>query len=428
MMYDMTTGIIIVFVLGYVMIALESATKINKAATSLLMCSLVLALYAMSGISVEELNHVIESDLGEASSTLFLLMGAMAIVYVVDKHEGFNFVKQLLHSKSKRSLLWKVTSITFILSSVLDNLTTSIVMMMILHKLVENREDRLWYASSIIIAANAAGAFSPIGDVTTIMLWNSHAISAFGIIKGVMLSSIVSVVLPVLFIQRHLSGTLCLSAEEGQGNSHIAKNRRITILVLGVGGLCSVPVFHSITGLPAYVGILLVLGILWFTTEIMYRGKSEEDSTAHHVAPMLKDIDLPTILFFLGVLMSVSVLSNIGIMTKLGDWFNNTIGNYYLITSSIGVLSALVDNVALVAAAMKMYTIDATSVALATDGTFWQMLAFCAGTGGSLLIIGSATGVVVMGMEKISFSWYLKHITPIVLLGYLAGIFVYCIG
>lgn len=424
----MTTEIIIVFVLGYVLIALESVTKVNKAATSLLMCSIILALYAMSGISGEELNQIIELDLGEASSTLFFLMGAMAIVYVVDKHEGFNFVRHLLYSKSKKALLWKVSSITFILSSVLDNLTTSIVMMMILHKLVEEREDRLWYASAIIISANAAGAFSPIGDVTTIMLWNSHAISAFGIIKGMMLSSIISVVIPVFFIQRHLYGMLSLRVEEGRVNSHIARNRRITILALGVGGLCSVPVFHSFTGLPAYVGILMVLGILWLTTEIMYRGKSEEDLTAHHVAPMLKAIDLPTILFFLGVLMSVSVLSNIGIMTKMGDWFNSTIGNYCLITSTIGILSALVDNVALVAAAMKMYTIDATNTALATDGTFWQMLAFCAGTGGSLLIIGSATGVVVMGMEKISFSWYLKHITPLVLLGYLAGIIVYCVS
>lgn len=423
----MTTEIIIVFVMGYVMIALESLTKINKTAISLLMCSVILTLYAISGIGNDSMNKTIEMDLGEASSTLFFLMGAMAIVYVVDKHEGFNFVRQLLHSKTKKALLWKVTLITFTLSSVLDNLTTSIVMMMILRKLIEKREDRLWYASAIIISANAAGAFSPIGDVTTIMLWNSHAVSAFGIIKGVVLSSIVSVVLPVLLIQRHLPDTLSLPpAETQQGSNHVAKKLRTTILALGVGGLCSVPVFHSVTGLPAYVGILLVLGILWFTTEIIYNGKTEDDATAHHVAPMLKDIDLPTILFFLGVLMSVSILSNIGVMTRLGDWFNSTIGNYYLIASSIGVLSALVDNVALVAAAMKMYTIDANSAALATDGTFWQMLAFCAGTGGSLLIIGSATGVVVMGMEKISFSWYFKHITPIVLLGYLAGIVVYC--
>lgn len=425
----MTTEIIIVFVLGYVLIALESVTRINKTAVSLLMCSIILTLYAISRIGDESINKAIEIDLGEASSTLFFLMGAMAIVYIVDKHEGFNFVRQLLYSRSKKALLWKVTTITFILSSVLDNLTTSIVMMMILRKLIEKREDRLWYASAIIISANAAGAFSPIGDVTTIMLWNSHAISAFGIIKGVVLSSVVSVVIPVTFIQRHLTGTLSLSpAEYAQADSHVSKSLRIIIPALGIGGLCSIPVFHSLTGLPAYAGILLVLGVLWFTTEIIYRDKTEDDATAHHVGPMLKHVDLPTLLFFLGVLMSVSVLSNIGVMTQLGDWFNSTIGDYTLITCSIGILSAMVDNVALVAAAMKMYAIDASSPALAPDGTFWQMLAYCAGTGGSLLIIGSATGVVVMGMEKITFSWYLKHITPLVLLGYLAGIFVYCIG
>ena len=426
---SLITIIVCAFVIGYAFIALESVTKINKAAIAVLMCVVCWTLLALGyeGLALPdfELNESIEKNLGEAGTTLFFLMGAMTIVEIVDQHGGFNWVRGALASKTKRSLLWKIAFMTAILSAVLDNLTTSIVMIMILRKLVQDKQDRIWYAVCVIIAANAGGAFSPIGDVTTIMLWNGKMITALGVISEIIVPSFVAFIVPTAVMQMHLKGELPKIEDKREAEiSHITKNERIMIFCLGVGGLCCVPVFHTVTELPAFMGILGVLGILWCVTEIIYRKKEEHDPMAKRVTKMLSRIDLSTIMFFLGILMAVAVLSEIGVLTSIGKWLDVTIGNDYLVTGAIGVLSSIVDNVPLVAGAMKMYVINA-SPNLVVDGIFWQLLAYCAGVGGSMLIIGSAAGVVVMGLEHISFGWYMKNVTWIAFVGYVAGIVCY---
>lgn len=423
------TIIVCAFVIGYAFIALESVTKINKAAIAVLMCVVCWTLLALGyeGLALPdfELNESIEKNLGEAGTTLFFLMGAMTIVEIVDQHGGFNWVRGALASKTKRSLLWKIAFMTAILSAVLDNLTTSIVMIMILRKLVQDKQDRIWYAVCVIIAANAGGAFSPIGDVTTIMLWNGKMITALGVISEIIVPSFVAFIVPTAVMQMHLKGELPKIEDKREAEiSHITKNERIMIFCLGVGGLCCVPVFHTVTELPAFMGILGVLGILWCVTEIIYRKKEEHDPMAKRVTKMLSRIDLSTIMFFLGILMAVAVLSEIGVLTSIGKWLDVTIGNDYLVTGAIGVLSSIVDNIPLVAGAMKMYVINA-SPNLVVDGIFWQLLAYCAGVGGSMLIIGSAAGVVVMGLEHINFGWYMKNVTWIAFVGYVAGIVCY---
>lgn len=428
---SLTTIIVIAFVIGYAFIALESVTKINKAAIAVLMCVICWTLLAcgFEGLNLPdfELGEAIERNLGEAGTTLFFLMGAMTIVEIVDQHGGFNWVRGALASKSKRSLLWKIAFMTAILSAVLDNLTTSIVMIMILRKLVQDKQDRIWYAVCVIIAANAGGAFSPIGDVTTIMLWNGKMITALGVISEIIIPSFIAFIVPTAVMQMHLKGALpeVHSDKREAEISHITKNQRILIFCLGVGGLCCVPVFHTLTELPAFMGILGVLGILWCVTEIIYRQKEEHDPMAKRVTNMLSRIDLSTIMFFLGILMAVAVLSEIGVLEAVGKWLDQAVGNDYLITGAIGILSSIVDNVPLVAGAMKMYAIDPNSANLAVDGIFWQLLAYCAGVGGSMLIIGSAAGVVVMGLERISFGWYMKNVTWIAFVGYVAGILCY---
>ncbi len=428
---SLTTIIVIAFVIGYAFIALESVTKINKAAIAVLMCVICWTLLAcgFEGLNLPdfELGEAIERNLGEAGTTLFFLMGAMTIVEIVDQHGGFNWVRGALASKSKRSLLWKIAFMTAILSAVLDNLTTSIVMIMILRKLVQDKQDRIWYAVCVIIAANAGGAFSPIGDVTTIMLWNGKMITALGVISEIIVPSFIAFIVPTAVMQMHLKGALpeVHSDKREAEISHITKNQRILIFCIGVGGLCCVPVFHTLTELPAFMGILGVLGILWCVTEIIYRQKEEHDPMAKRVTNMLSRIDLSTIMFFLGILMAVAVLSEIGVLEAVGKWLDQAVGNDYLITGAIGILSSIVDNVPLVAGAMKMYAIDPNSVNLAVDGIFWQLLAYCAGVGGSMLIIGSAAGVVVMGLERISFGWYMKNVTWIAFVGYVAGILCY---
>lgn len=423
------TIIVCAFVIGYAFIALESVTKINKAAIAVLMCVVCWTLLALGyeGLALPdfELNESIEKNLGEAGTTLFFLMGAMTIVEIVDQHGGFNWVRGALASKTKRSLLWKIAFMTAILSAVLDNLTTSIVMIMILRKLVQDKQDRIWYAVCVIIAANAGGAFSPIGDVTTIMLWNGKMITALGVISEIIVPSFIAFIVPTAVMQLHLKGELPKIVDKREAEiSHITKNERIMIFCLGVGGLCCVPVFHTVTELPAFMGILGVLGILWCVTEIIYRKKEEHDPMAKRVTKMLSRIDLSTIMFFLGILMAVAVLSEIGVLTSIGKWLDETIGNDYLVTGAIGVLSSIVDNVPLVAGAMKMYVVD-SAPNLMVDGIFWQLLAYCAGVGGSMLIIGSAAGVVVMGLERISFGWYMKNVTWIAFVGYVAGIVCY---
>ena len=442
-MSTLSIAIILAFVIGYLFIAIESVTKINKAAIALLMfvvcwtifmidpASLVPALASVDHSQMANaVSKIIEEHLGETGTTLFFLMGAMTIVELVDQNGGFNFVKDTLKTKSKRSLLWRIAIMTFILSAILDNLTTSIVMIMILRKLVKEHKDRVIYASLVIIAANSGGAFSPIGDVTTIMLWNKGVITAAGVITEVLIPSIVSMVIPAYVLSLSLKGELVVPEAKKAANAdedYLTASQRKLIFFLGVGGLIFVPIFKTITHLPPFVGILLVLGILWTVTESMYRHLEHDDSDGmqKRVSRMLTRIDMSTLLFFLGILMAVGALQTIGALAQLGEglnvWFD---GNHYLVTGIIGVLSSIVDNVPLVAGCMGMYPVQAVGD-MAVDGIFWQLLAYCAGVGGSMLIIGSAAGVVVMGLEKITFGWYMKHISWVAFLGYIAGIVSY---
>ena len=440
-MSTLTIVIVSVFILGYLCIALESVLKINKAAIALFMFVICWTFYMVnpmpyliaSGYTGGEeemlahIRHIIESHLGETAETLFFLMGAMTIVEIVDSNGGFNFVRNALRTTSKRKLMWRMAFLTFILSAILDNLTTSIVMIMLLHKLVSNHNDRLVYASMIIIAANSGGAFSPIGDVTTIMLWIGNMITTGGVIKEIFIPSLVSMVVPVFILQYMLKGELVYPKEKVDEEGHeLSQSQRQILFVIGVGGLIFVPVFRYLTDLPPFMGILLILSILWIVTEIFYSGVQVKQGTfANRVSKVLSRIDLPTIMFFLGILMAVGCLSEIGVLTALGQSLDKMSGgNHYLVTGVIGVLSSIVDNVPLVAGCMKMYPIAAVGD-FAVDGIFWQLLAYCAGVGGSMLIIGSAAGVVVMGIEKITFGWYMKKITWIVFVGYIAGMFSY---
>lgn len=440
-MSTLTLTIVTVFILGYLCIALESFTKVNKAAVALLMLVACWTLFmfdpgsylpdiAGDKISIA-VNEIIEKHLGSTSTTLFFLMGAMTIVEVVDQNGGFNFVRDMMKTKNKKALLWRITFMTFFLSAILDNLTTSIVMIMILRKLIQERKDRLIYASLVIIAANSGGAFSPIGDVTTIMLWNKGLISAAGVIKELIVPSLVSVALPAYILSLSLKGEIAAPAIAGgtvTEANELTKKQRKTVFFIGVGGLIFVPIFKSITHLPPFVGILLVLGILWTVTELFYRHlhkDEEKGGMQKRVVNILSRIDMSTILFFLGILMAVACLETIGVLSSMGQGLNNVFdGNHYLVTGIIGVLSSIVDNVPLVAGCMGMYPIAEVGD-MAQDGIFWQLLAYCAGVGGSMLIIGSAAGVVVMGLEKITFGWYMKRISLVAFVGYLAGILIY---
>lgn len=449
-MSTLTIAIIVVFVLGYALIAMESLTKVNKAAVALLMFVFCWTLYMFDPAPFVQLMHpdftgtgdkvvsfvnaLITEHLGDTSTTLFFLMGAMTIVEIVDQNGGFNWVKNVMQSKTKRSLLWKIAFMTFFLSAILDNLTTSIVMVMILRKLVQDKHDRMIYASLVIIAANSGGAFSPIGDVTTIMLWNAGMITAGGVLSEIFIPSLVSMLIPAFLLQMLLKGNIQyddMSSDMSGDREVLEFNgfQRKIVFAIGVGGLCSVPLFHFFTDLPPFAGILLVLGILWTVTEVFYRNlhkkRGDEIQFSKRVSSLLSRIDMSTILFFLGILMAVACLEEVGVLKELGRGLNTTFnGNHYAVTGIIGVLSAIVDNVPLVAGSMGMYPIG-IEPDMAVDGIFWQLLAYCAGVGGSMLIVGSAAGVVVMGLEKITFGWYMKRITWIAFLGYIAGILSY---
>ena len=442
-MTSLTLAIVVVFIMGYLCIALESLTKVNKAPVALLMCVACWTLFMvnpsefvlpgmpeLTGNATGILAHVGESlreHLGETAETLFFLMGAMTIVEIVDTNGGFNFVRDSIQTHSKRGLLWRIAFMTFILSAILDNLTTSIVMIMVLRKLVADKQDRMVYAALVIIAANSGGAFSPIGDVTTIMLWIAGSITTVGVITEILVPSLVSMLVPAFIMQYMLKGKLpAMAASAEDSTLAFTRVQRRIIFFLGVGGLMFVPIFRYLTDLPPYMGILLVLGVLWTATEIFHRRMHlGEDSMSARVIALLRKIDMGTILFFLGILMAVGCLAEIGVLTAMGRGLDSVSGgNHYLVTGIIGVLSSIVDNVPLVAGCMGMYPIAPTGD-MAADGIFWQLLAYCAGVGGSMLIIGSAAGVVVMGLEKITFGWYMKRITWVAFVGYLAGILTY---
>ena len=431
--------IVAVFCIGYFLIALESITKINKAAIALLMMAVTWTLFMLDpagylsvadGQAAAAGASVIEGHLGSTSTTLFFLMGAMTIVELVDQNGGFNFVRTTMQTHSKRALLWRMAFMTFFISAILDNLTTSIVMIMVLRKLVSEQKDRIVYASLVIIAANSGGAFSPIGDVTTIMLWNKGVITALGVVAKLLVPALVSMMVPAYLLSLTLKGRLTYEADVSvqTSASDLTEKQRRIIFFLGVGGLISVPFFKGLTDLPPFVGLLLVLGLLWTVTEVFYANpniQDEDSAMQKRVTDMLRRIDMSTILFFLGVLMSVACLQTVGVLTTLGEGLNTAFrGNCYLTTGIIGALSSIVDNVPLVAGCMGMYPV-AEAGDMAVDGSFWQLLSYCAGVGGSMLIIGSAAGVVVMGLEKITFGWYMKHISWLALAGYLAGMLCY---
>lgn len=418
----MTGLIITIFILGYVAIAVEHYIKINKAATALVtgvLCWTVYILFSPDKhIVTEELTH----HLGELSGILFFLLGAMTIVELIDAHDGFNIITTRINQTDKRKLLWTVAFITFFLSAILDNLTTTIVIISLLRKLIRDDKDRLFFAGIVVIAANAGGAWSPIGDVTTTMLWIGGQITTVNIIVKLILPSLMCLIAPLVFLSFILKDNIERPViDTNASNQTISQKHQSIVFVSGVLILILVPVFKTVTHLPPYMGILIGLGILWIITEIIHGKKDEENKHILSVVHALRKIDTPSILFFLGILVSIAALQSTGILSELAQWMTATLQNDNIIVISIGLLSAVVDNVPLVAAAQGMYDLSHYP----TDHYFWEFLAYCAGTGGSALIIGSAAGVAAMGMEKISFFWYLRKITLLALLGYFAGAITY---
>jgi Na+/H+ antiporter NhaD/arsenite permease-like protein len=437
---------IVLFLIGYVAIAMEHPLKINKAATALLLAVTLWVIYIFfapslfPGMNLEEVRSLVTDKqliehLGDISEILFFLLGAMTIVELVDVHGGFRIITDHINTRNKRKLLWILSFVTFFLSAILDNMTTAIVMTMLLRKLVSDKKDRILFASIVIIAANSGGAFSPIGDVTTIMLWINGNVSSGNLISELFLPSLISVIIPVFLASLSLKGDLKAKSPTDDldvaAHSHpaalvVSNVERNSIFFIGVGSLIFVPIFKTITHLPPFIGILFGLSVLWIYTEILYHKKKDVDeSRKARISHILTRIDTTTILFFLGILMAVAVLQESGILGSFSALLDKEVGNYYIINIIIGLLSSVVDNVPLVAGAMGMYNIDPQSIQFAQDGLFWIFLAYCAGVGGSILIIGSAAGVVVMGLEKINFIWYMKKISWMALLGYLAGAAVY---
>jgi Na+/H+ antiporter NhaD/arsenite permease-like protein len=447
----------LIFVLGYLCIALEHPLKIDKAASALLTAVLAWTVLVLGADSITPLiaaalehgssdsSHYVVSELrhhlGEISEILFFLMGAMTIVELIDAHEGFKVITDRIRTTNRVKLLWLVGLITFFLSAALDNLATTIVMISLLRKLIDDQKERWFYAGIVVIAANSGGAWSPIGDVTTTMLWIGNQITASGIVIKLIIPSIVCLLVPLTIMSFVLKGDIKSPKPKQSRESRrdpTSPFERNLVFCMGLAALIFVPVFKTYTGLPPYMGILFGLGILWITTEILHRSKNTEDKDPLSVVGVLRRVDVPSVLFFLGILLAVSSLSTAGHLIEVATYLKDSLGNVYSIAISIGLLSALVDNVPMVAGAMKMYPLvspEALAAASADElpwlsnfvvnGNFWEMLAYSAGTGGSCLIIGSAAGVAAMGMEKIDFLWYLKYITGLAFAGYIAGALTY---
>ena len=414
----MITTLVIIFIMGYAAIALEHPIKINKAATALVTGALCWSVYALFSADKHVIVEFLAEHLGDVAGILFFLLGAMTIVELIDAHDGFEIITSKIQTTNKKKLVWLVSCITFFLSAVLDNLTTTIVLISLLRKLITDRKERLLFAGLVVIAANAGGAWSPIGDVTTTMLWIGGQITTGKIIVQTLLPSIVCLLLPTFLISLRMKGTLeKANGMERNINFTYSRWERNTVFWLGIGSLLFVPVFKTITHLPPYMGILFGLGLMWIITEMIHSGKDEEEKGLLSVNHALKKVDTPSILFFLGILLSISALQATGVLSGLAAQMERSIGNISVITMLIGLLSSIVDNVPLVAAAQGMYSLEQYP----TDHYFWEFLAYCAGTGGSCLIIGSAAGVAAMGLEKIEFFWYLRNIGWLALLGFLAG-------
>ncbi|MFD3409159.1 sodium:proton antiporter NhaD [Aquirufa sp. HETE-83D] len=404
---------IVIFILGYLAIAFEHPLKINKTASALLTGVLVWTVYAISTGDASELGH----HLASTSEILFFLLGAMTLVELVDAHQGFYFVSRLIKTDKVIKLLWIVGLITFFMSAILDNLTTAIVMVTLLRKLISHKETRKYFVGIVVIAANAGGAWSPIGDVTTTMLWIGGQISATGIIQSLLLPSLLALLVPLAVASYVLKNQAIGQAAASVALSSTEERDGKIMLFAGAGSLIGVPIFKTLTHLPPYMGILLALGIVWILSELLHSEKDEEAKKHLSVGYALTKIDTSSILFFLGILLAIGGLESFGYLHALSDQLAHALGNQNLIVTIIGLASAVVDNVPLVAATMGMYSLTDFPM----DHVMWEYLAFCAGTGGSILIIGSAAGVAVMGMEKIEFGWYLKKIGFLALLGYFAG-------
>jgi len=418
----MTALLLTVFVLGYVLITLEHPIKINKAATALVTGVLCWTVYILFTPDKHGVNEILTLRLGELSGILFFLLGAMAIVELIDSHDGFDIITARITQTNKRKLLWIICLLTFFLSAILDNLTTTIVIVSLLRKLIKKDEDRMLFAGMVVIAANAGGAWSPIGDVTTTMLWIGGQITSKGIILKLFFPSFVCLLAPLIFLSFKLKGTVERPlVEESNNRSKLTASQQSIVFFAALFILILVPVFKTLTHLPPYMGILLGLGLLWIITEILHGGKDEEDKHNLSVVYALRKIDTPSVLFFFGILVSIAALQTSGILSGLATWMSNTLSNENLIGLTFGIISAIVDNVPLVAAVQGMYSLTD----FPTDHYFWELLAYCTGTGGSALIIGSAAGVAAMGIEKISFFWYLKRITLLALLGYFTGAVAY---
>lgn len=415
-----STLVIIIFILGYIAIAMEHPLKINKAASALVTGVLCWTIYILNNIDVHLVSEELLKELGDIASILFFLLGAMTIVELIDSHNGFNLITQKITTKSKRHLLFIVSLITFFLSALLDNLTTAIVMTSLCSKLLSDKKDRLWFAGMIIIAANAGGAWSPLGDVTTTMLWIGGQITAMNIIKTLILPSIAVCLVPMLIIGHKFRGQKFAKYADSNPSKAERKDERI-ILLFGIGFLLFVPVFKTVTHLPPFMGMLLALGLIWIITTFIHKNKLPEEVEKLTVARALQKVDTPSILFFLGILLAVSAMQHIGVLGSVADFLTSYLKNDYLIGIALGLLSALVDNVPLVAATQGMYDLSVYP----TDHYFWEFIALTTGTGGSAIIIGSAAGVAVMGIEEVSFGWYLKKITWLALMGFAAGILIF---
>lgn len=464
---------VVIFVLGYLAIALEHPLKIDKAASALVLgvlvwTALIIDVEGVLNLGFSEawhhfkesslltdflkkhpgadiveqmkyfvIDHQIIEHLGEISEILFFLLGAMTIVETIDQHQGFKIITDRITTTNKVKLLWILSVLTFFMSALLDNLTTTIVMVALLRKLIEDKKSRWFFASMIVIAANAGGAWSPIGDVTTIMLWIGKQVTAGNIIAMVIVPSLFNMLFPLAIVSFYMKGNVQKpQLDENENTNYTTPKEQKFMLILGVCALLFVPVFKTVTHLPPYMGMLFGLGVIWITTEIMHRNKTHEDKRKLTVVGILRKVDVPTIFFFLGILSAVAALQVAGHLNLLASYLDQNVHNIYGINTAIGILSSIVDNVPLTAGAMGMYPVMTEAMIHASaepeymmhfvqDGAFWELLAYAAGTGGSILIIGSAAGVAAMGLEKIDFIWYMKKISWLALIGYLGGIFIY---
>ncbi|MEY3433336.1 MAG: hypothetical protein RL131_1272 [Bacteroidota bacterium] len=404
------------FVIGYLAIAFEHQIKLNKASSALLTGVICWTILVFNNdhdfIHAELLEHM-----GEISGILFFLLGAMTIVELIDAHDGFDMISSNIKTKKKSTIFLIITILAFFLSAVLDNLTTTIVLISLTNKLIRDTKDKLIFASVIVISANSGGAWSPIGDVTTTMLWIGGQITSLKTIEYVFIPSVVSVVIPFFILRFSLKGNVEAIQESQLVNSKTTASEKNTVLLIGILSLLFVPVFKTLTGLPPFMGMLFSLGAMWMLTELIHSGKDTADKDTLSVNFAIRKIDTPSILFFLGILLSVSALQSAGVLKELAGTLSDWLGNQKTIVMSLGILSAIVDNVPLVAATQGMYSLTE----FPQDHPFWQFIAYCTGTGGSILIIGSAAGVAAMGLTKIEFFWYIKKISLWALLGYFSG-------